>query len=266
MSAPAGPDTGRRQPQATVGAYVCLRCRTLAQPGERRCVACGARFGRSWFGSIAYLVLLASLVTVLAVAVVGLWQAAQQEGEAEADRDAVAALATTTTAVASTVATSVEAETAEPQPVLAAAIEASAQAGTSRNSCGDATTYEPTKVQDGDPATAWRVRGDGSGQALVFRLAGPVRITEVGLIPGYAKIDPCSDDDRFVQMRRVTLARWIFDGGVTVDQELADSRELQTIAVDAVTSVVTLEILGTTGPAPIDYTPISEVALTGVPA
>lgn len=264
MSTPAGPST-RRRGDATppVGAYVCLRCRTLAVPGERRCVACGARFRRSWLGSMAYLVLVAGLATVLAVAAVGLWQAARSQGEAEAERDAAAT--TTTTVAPSSTAPVSTAPVLTPQPVLAVSIEASAQAGTSQNSCGESTTYEPTKVQDGDPATAWRVRGDGSGQALTLRLAGPVRLTEVGLIPGYAKIDPCSQDDRFTQMRRVTKVRWVFDGGVSVEQDLADSRELQMTAVDALTQVVTLEILATTGPASIDYTPISEVGLVGVP-
>jgi hypothetical protein len=41
---------------------------------------------------------------------------------------------------------------------------------------------------------------------------------------------------------------------------------MQAIPVDVVTTTVAIEILGTTPPGDLDYTPISEVGLVGYPA
>jgi hypothetical protein len=247
----------------------CLKCRTVAQEGEKRCVACGARFRPLPYRGFVYLVMVTALAGVLVVATVGLWSAAREEGRAEEAKDASPRPTRTTEAATTvpepvTVATTVVA--ADPKPVLATSIEASQTAGNSKNSCGDATTYSPQQVQDGDKTTAWRVKGDGTGQSLSLTLAGPTHLSEVGLLPGYAKIDACSGSDRFKQLRRITKVAWVFDDGTTVEQSFEERPDIQTTKVDVTSSHVTVEILGVTNGPTIDATTISELTLMGVPA
>jgi|GEM_PF-3492445 hypothetical protein len=244
----------------------CLRCRTVAEEGETRCVACGARFNPLPFRGLVYAVLLVALVGALGVGVAGMFAAARDKGDEEAAQDARPPAPVTTAAPTTVPDTTPTTVALEPVPVVAVAIEASAVGGTSQNSCGEPTTYEPQKAQDGDPTTTWRVRGDGTGQTLQLTLAGPTRLTSVGLLPGFAKVDPCSGTDRFPQLRRVTSVRWVFDGGVAVDQTFADEPQIQSIPVDVTTGLVTVEITGVTASPDIDATPISEIALLGVPA
>ena len=85
-------------------------------------------------------------------------------------------------------------------------------------------------------------------------------------MPGYDKFDPCTDSDRFFELRRIVAVRWTFDDGTVVDQQLdADSPRMQYAQVPGgvVASSVVLEILETTEPgvAILDNTPISEVSI-----
>ena len=76
----------------------------------------------------------------------------------------------------------------------------------------------------------------------------------------------CTAADRFAQMRKVTSVRWTFAPGSTVDQTFTADRTMQLAPVDVVTSSVTVEILSTTPPGDLDFTPISEIGLVGYPA
>ena len=80
---------------------------------------------------------------------------------------------------------------------------ASATAPDSVDDAGNPTSYGAEHVLDEDPTTAWRVEGDGSGATITVTLSGPARLTQVGLIPGYAKTDATSGVDRFAQERRI---------------------------------------------------------------
>lgn len=131
-----------------------------------------------------------------------------------------------------------------------------------------AINYAAQNTIDGDPATAWRAaEGDGVGQELVLTLPATTALTSVGLIPGYAKVDPATGVDRFPQNRRIARVSWIFDDGTSVEQAFADDRTLQIIPVKANTRSVRVKILESRPSAtPADarnYTPISEVSLTG---
>ena len=66
-------------------------------------------------------------------------------------------------------------------------------------------------------------------------------------------------------MRKMTGVRWTFANGATVDQSFTADRTMQSLPVDVVTTTVTLEILGTTAPGDLDYTPISEIASGRLP-
>ena len=60
--------------------------------------------------------------------------------------------------------------------------------------------------------------------------------------------------------------RWTFSDGTTVEQDLSDSREMQTISVDVTTSSVTIEILSTYPPSgedPKQMVVVAEVQLVG---
>jgi hypothetical protein len=163
-------------------------------------------------------------------------------------------------------ATSTSAPAPEPQPVKAVAAIASATAPPAVTGCNRPVSYEPALVVDGDPTTAWRVPGDGIGQRVQVTLERPTRLLQVGLLPGYARVDPCTKVDRFVQMRRISQVRWIFDGGAAIRQSFEDRPAMQSIAVDVVTKSVTVEVVATTEDPELDYTPISEIRLGGLAA
>jgi hypothetical protein len=115
--------------------------------------------------------------------------------------------------------------------------------------------------------TAWRVPGDGVNQSLMLEFATPVRVREIGLVPGYAKIDPFDQIDRFAQNRRIVRVRFEFSAGESVEARFADRAESQTTMVnDILTTYVRVVILETTAPGVKDgrdFTPISEIVVMG---
>ena len=137
----------------------------------------------------------------------------------------------------------------------------------SADSAGRTTTYRAANVLDGDPSTAWRTEGNASGSTLQFSFDSPVRITEVGLVNGFAKVDPHDGTDRYTQGRRVLAVTWTFTtptGPVTVQQQLRDGdRALQRVPVPAVeASSVALTVDSVTRPGAggrFDRTAISDV-------
>ena len=129
---------------------------------------------------------------------------------------------------------------------------------------GRTTTYAAANLLDGDTGTAWRMEGDGTGTSLTFSFAQVQRITEVGLVNGFAKVDPHDGTDRYGQGRRVLAATWTFDGATTVTQRLVDGeRGLQLVGIAPVqTREVVLTVEDTTRPgagARYDRTALSEV-------
>ena len=144
-------------------------------------------------------------------------------------------------------------------------VSASEVRADSTDSCGAPTSYEPTFAVDSIRETAWMVPGDGVGAALTIELAGPSTVSEVGLVPGYDKLDPCTGTDRFEELRRVTQVRWAFDDGTSIVQAVSPTRSLQVLrfAEPVVTSRITMTIVSTTEPGVdrLDHTPISEVVV-----
>jgi hypothetical protein len=113
-------------------------------------------------------------------------------------------------------------------------VEASCESDASRDASGARVTYQAALAVDGQPDSAWRCPGDGVGETLVLDLGGPVRVAELGLVPGYAKTDPTDNTDRYAENRRVTAVRWRFDDGTTVEQQLdpdPELRDLQTMRI-----------------------------------
>ncbi|MBW3603017.1 MAG: protein kinase [Actinobacteria bacterium] len=150
-----------------------------------------------------------------------------------------------------------------PRLLTPTAVFASGTAPAGFEASGESVFYDAEQVLDADPSTAWRVPGDGVGETLEFAFGRPVQLAEIGLVPGYDKIDPIDGTDRFTQNRRVVRARAIFDDGTSVAMALQDDRRIQFTRVDVVTSTVTLEILEVTDNPERDFTAISEVVFRG---
>ena len=147
-----------------------------------------------------------------------------------------------------------------------ASAEAPATAPPGEDVDGVTTSYDASNMLDGVPETAWRMEGDASGLKLVFTFPEKTRITEVGLINGYAKKarDGGKVLDWYEGHRRIQSVTWTFSGGRTVRQDLADGREIQTIEVEPVeVTKVVLKIVATTQPgigaSRRDMTAISDV-------
>ena len=155
-----------------------------------------------------------------------------------------------------------------------ATVQVPATAPPNQDVSGNMVRYEGRNMLDGVAQTCWRMIGDGTGKEITLRLEKPTRLTTVGLINGYAKI---ARDGRGKELdwyhgnRRVLTVEWTFDDGTTVTQDLADTKRLQTIDVDPVTTqTVRLKLVSVsepgTGRAARNNTAISDVSLVGSPA
>jgi hypothetical protein len=139
---------------------------------------------------------------------------------------------------------------------------------------GQLVSYDASNMLDGVPETAWRTEGDGTGLRLIFELAAPTRLTTVGILNGYAKHSTDGrgrDYDWYRGNRRVEVVVWDFGKGAKVRQELGTDREVQSMAIDPVTTRTVIVRLVQVSPpgngrAARDYTAISEISLVGLPA
>jgi hypothetical protein len=111
--------------------------------------------------------------------------------------------------------------------------------------------YLPEYVADGDVQTGWQCRGDGVGETLVLDLGDTTLVAAVGLIPGYAKVDPQEGTEWYPLNRRLTEVRWHFEDGESIVQQLdpdPDLRDMQTLTLEdaRATTLLTLEIVSST--------------------
>jgi hypothetical protein len=145
-------------------------------------------------------------------------------------------------------------------------LRASATSKPGVEASGRRVSYGVAKLVDGDLTTAWRVAGDGVGTTIEAEWDEPVVLSSIGVVPGYAKVDPADHTDRFHQERRVVAVRCSFDDDPAVTVTFADLAQLQAVAVDVTTRKVTIQITQTTAPPERDFTAISELAFQGRPA
>ena len=149
--------------------------------------------------------------------------------------------------------------------VTPAQATADCQAPPARDDAGNVVSYTPAELYDNNLNTAWRCDGAAVGQTISFALPPNTSIAEVGLVNGYAKVDPASGAVRYGEYRRVTKVSWTFDDGTSVQQSLTDgSPTAQLLRIQTETSgTVRLTILATTMPgstsATRDAALISEV-------
>ncbi|HWS31155.1 MAG TPA: hypothetical protein VN408_00275 [Actinoplanes sp.] len=144
-----------------------------------------------------------------------------------------------------------------------ASVTATSTADSAQDAGGSTVTFDADNVADNDPETAWRTPGTGIGESLTFTFSRPVHLTSVGVIPGYAKLDPTSGVNRFTENRRVEQARFDFGGGIVNDYSFSDSTESQTYTIEMITDSVTVTILDSTDKTKRNYTALSEIAFYG---
>jgi hypothetical protein len=173
---------------------------------------------------------------------------------------------TTTTAPPTTTTTAPPTTTTiagPPRPLAIGQVAVPATAPNANDACGDTTTYGARNLTDGNRQTAWRMEGDGSGDWLTIQLNGQHRIRSVGIVPGYAKVDPCDGTNRFTENRRPTAVTWQFEDGTRRTQSLQDAGQMQTINVDAQASTIRLRLDSVTPNTGRNFTAVSEIAVTG---
>jgi hypothetical protein len=136
---------------------------------------------------------------------------------------------------------------------------------------GNPVSFAAANMLDGQPATCWRMPGNGTGESITFTFDDPTEVTEVGVINGYAKtaVDDSGTYDWYAGNRRTLRVEWTFDDGTVRTQDLRETRSMQTVRLDGgvQTEQVTMRLIEVTPPgtgrASRDYTAISEVRLFG---
>jgi hypothetical protein len=124
------------------------------------------------------------------------------------------------------------------------------QAPQSTDGAGQPVDYAPEQMSDGRMDTAWRCNGNGVGQVVTFSFPARTTIAEVGLVNGYAKVDPASGVKRYGEYRRITKVTWTFADGTSFQQSLNDGvGTVQKLSIPAQTAdSVTLTIEASTEP------------------
>jgi hypothetical protein len=129
-------------------------------------------------------------------------------------------------------------------------VKVGCQAPQTTDDAGNPVYYVPEQMFDGQMNTAWRCNGNGIGQAVTFEFPTGTNIVEVGLVNGYAKVDPASGARRYGEYRRITKATWTFANGASFQQSLEDGmKTVQRLNIPSQPgNQVTLTIEASTGP------------------
>ena len=99
------------------------------------------------------------------------------------------------------------------------------QAPQSTDGAGAPVVYVPEQMSDEKMNTAWRCNGNGVGQVVTFGFPAETAIAQVGLVNGYAKVDPASGTQRYGEYRRITKVTWTFANGTSFQQSLHNGVE-----------------------------------------
>jgi serine/threonine protein kinase len=142
-------------------------------------------------------------------------------------------------------------------------VTASNTAPSSTDAAGNPVTFVPANVVDGNISTAWRTPGGGHGETITLIFDNPVTLDRIGLIPGYAKTDPQTGANRFLQDRIIQAVAYEIPGLPTTKQTFDPQPVPQFTSLHVTTSRITVKILDTTASGGLDYTAISEIYVYG---
>jgi hypothetical protein len=136
---------------------------------------------------------------------------------------------------------------------------------------GRPATYPAEAMLDTDPATAWRMSGDGTGRTITLSFGRLVTVTGLALDPGFDKVS--ANQDRWPQNRRISAATFTMDDGsaftvgFATDPDLPRSQRLQTFMLPSPVTTNTIKLhIDATEPArrgTFDTTAISRLAVLG---
>jgi hypothetical protein len=128
---------------------------------------------------------------------------------------------------------------------------------------GTRVSYGPGQAIDGSKETAWCTSGDGAGEHLILQFDVPVTVTKIGVLPGYAKIDPSTGEDRYTENRRIISAQFesTFDLLATRSFDVV-SRRIQFTRLNSPTEVSLVDVIPFETTDGVD-TCISEVVVIG---
>ncbi len=93
----------------------------------------------------------------------------------------------------------------------------------------------------------------------------PIDVVRIGLIPGYAKTDPVTGANRFLQDRIIDTVVYQVPGLPSTPQTFKPLPIPQFVRLRATTSRITVKILKTSPSGGLDYTAISEIYVYGYP-
>lgn len=166
--------------------------------------------------------------------------------------------------------------TATPLParlgVSGAVLTASSWADAFQDACGNPTRYDPAQAVDGDHTTTWRsAENQVDNQWLEIDLGYTAVLEQVGITPGFNKVDPCDGTARCRQNRRLREIVLVFSDGTRLAKTFADGGcDMVYISTRGVTaSWLRIEVLSTYPPEavgsmpPRNFVAISEIELVG---
>lgn len=136
------------------------------------------------------------------------------------------------------------------------------------DSDGNTVNYPSSNMLDDNPATAWRMPGDGSDSSLQITFDQDVLLCEVGIVNGYAKTDTASNVLRYYEGRRITRVTWQ-SARTTASFTLPETTNItrNKVHLDTATRSLKLTIDDTTSPGSAapqhDYTAISTLRFIG---
>ncbi len=114
---------------------------------------------------------------------------------------------------------------------------------------GRVITFEPDNLVDKKPETAWQVAGNGKGEWILMEYERPIKITRIGFIPGYTKVDPVDGTDGFYQNYVVRKVRIEFSDGFSETAKFDRAPAKQYVDVPNIeTSSVRITVLDTYPP------------------
>lgn len=152
-------------------------------------------------------------------------------------------------------------------PATITGASASCTSGPGVDSAGNPFTYNAPNAVDARPETAWRCDHDGAGARLVITFDRPAVISWIGVVPGFAKTDPYDGTDRYVQGRKISAARFVFDDGTYVEHSFdtwSASRAMQVFRFAPTTTArVEMVVLASVPGSPVNgFGPTDKIAVS----